>query len=921
MEKFVVVDLETTGHAPSNGDKIIEVGIVVIQGRVVTDQFQTMLDPGMPIPPFISQLTGISDEDVTGAPRFEEVAEEIAAFFQDSYVVAHNANFDLRFLNSSLEASGLAPISCPVLDTVELARIMLPTAPSYKLSVLSEYLSFEHDQPHRALSDTLVTAELLLSLLEKMDKLPYETIAHLLTLERALKSDLRALLDARLEDLAFEAEQDSGLEVYRGLAIRRLPENERTNSVIAQSFGELADQVYRKDGLLSEGMRSYEPRGSQQEMSEQIYDVFHSSRHALLEAETGTGKSLAYLLPAVFTAVKEKSRVVISTHLTQLQAQLMEKEIPLLQRLLPFSFKAALLKGKQHYLSLSRFESELQQKANDNYDITLTKAILLVWLTITETGDIDEVNLPSSGKRFFLHMSADSEDTQDPFSPWFSRSFYQRAKKAAWQADIIVTNHALLCSDMQEEYQLLPSYERAIIDEAHHFEATAAKHFGLALDYVSIHHMLSHANKVYDKATEQLPHPQAEMLIWQSLWEQTKIEADDMFRYIHEFVLSQHRNKLGTNDIGRMQLRLEEVRNTKALQVIAEMGGRLLFGIRDCIHHLLQLVKTAEKQADKKMADSLQNAVNQLQSIIDSIERMFLVTDDEEVKWIEVDVYGARNSVYLYSEPLAIADMLFERFFSEKKSIVLTSATLTMKQSFEFIQLQLGLDEQTVTKRFDSPYSYQEQVQLLVPNDFPDVRGKDNYPFIYAVCEAILSLAAVTDGRMLVLFTSYDMLKKAHGLVKELTDDQDYMLIAQGITSGSRDRLKKNFQSNKKSILFGTSSFWEGVDIPGEDLSCLVIVRLPFQPPDHPIYEAKAAKLKAEGKNAFMELALPNAVIRFKQGFGRLIRSSSDRGIVFVCDDRMIKARYGNYFTASIPEVPTHYQSTAELLELAEHWL
>lgn len=921
MEKFVVVDLETTGHAPSNGDKIIEVGIVVIQGRVITDQFQTMLDPGMPIPPFISQLTGITDEDVAGAPQFEDVAEEIAAFFNDSYVVAHNANFDLRFLNSALEEAGLTPIKRPVLDTVELARILLPMAPSYKLSVLSEHLSFEHDQPHRALSDTLVTAELLLSLLEELGKLPYETVSHLLTLERSLKSDLRGLLEDRLEELAFENTQDDELEVYRGLAFRKVHEGDDTASAITQSFGDIADQLYQKDGWLSEGMKGYEPRKSQLEMSEQIFDVFQSNRHALLEAETGTGKSLAYLLPAVYTAVKEKNRIVISTHLTQLQAQLMDKEIPLLQRILPFSFKVALLKGKQHYLSLSRFESELQQTANDNYDIVLTKAILLVWLTMTETGDIDEVNLPSSGKRFFLHISADAEDTQDPFSPWFTRSFYQRAKKAAWQADVIVTNHALLCSDMQEEYQLLPTYQRVIIDEAHHFEATAAKHFGLALDYVSIHHMLSHANKVYESATGELPNTQAEILIWQSLWDQTKEEADDTFRYIHDFVLSQHKKRLGTNDIGRLQLRLEDVRESKQVLVIAEMSNRLLFGVRDCIHHLLQLTKAADKHGDKKIADSIRNAVDQLQTIIDAIERMFLIYDDEEVKWIEVDMYGARNAVYLYSEPLDIADLLLEHFFSEKKSVVLTSATLTMKQSFSFIQEQLGLDEHTVTRRFDSPYSYQEQVQLLIPNDFPDVRGKDNYPFIYAVCESILSLAAITDGRMLVLFTSYDMLKKAYGLVKELTEDQDYTLIAQGITSGSRDRLKKNFQSNKKAILFGTSSFWEGVDIPGDDLSCLVIVRLPFQPPDHPIYEAKAAKLKAEGKNAFMELALPNAVIRFKQGFGRLIRSSSDRGIVFVCDDRVMKTRYGSYFTDSIPDVPTHYKSTAELLELAEKWL
>src|SRR5699024_3276078 len=290
--------------------------------------------------------------------------------------------------------------------------------------------------------------------------------------------------------------------------------------------------------------------------------------------------------------------------------------------------------------------------------------------------------------------------------------------------------------------------------------------------------------------------------------------------------------------------------------------------------------------------------------------------------WGEVDTNSANHSVYLYSEPSDISELLREQFFEEKESIVLTSATLTMRDSFSFMQKRLGLDdEHVVTEKIHSPFSYKDQVKLLVPDDFPPLQyGSSEDDFIYAVCEAILSLAEITKGRMLVLFTSYEMLKKSHMLLKEMMDLSQFILISQGITSGSRSRLKKNFQSFERAILLGTSSFWEGVDIPAEDLSGLIIVKLPFQPPNHPVFEAKAAKYKKEGKNAFMELSLPNAVIKFKQGFGRLIRSSNDRGIVLVCDARIMTARYGKFFTKSIPEVPITFDSTTNLLLETKKW-
>ncbi|GAQ17425.1 DNA polymerase III subunit epsilon [Oceanobacillus picturae] len=931
MERFVVIDLETTGHSAVKRDKIIEVGIVVIEENEVVDSYGTFLNPGKSIPEFISSLTGIRDEDVKDAPTFEERAEEIAALFEDSYLIAHNVPFDMGFINAEFAAVGRELLQNPVLDTVELARVLYPKAPSYKLGQLAEYLGIHHEDPHRALSDAYVTAKLFLKLRERLDNLPYETITHLIRLEKMLKSDLFALLADRENELAFSTQEDPELETFQGLAFKKIKETKNTPQTRIGSYGDFLDAIYEEGGTLSQQMARYEKRTGQREMSETIYDAFQSRRHALIEAETGTGKSLAYILPAIYDAVISGQRLVISTFTTQLQTQLLEEEIPLIRSLLPFSFKATLLKGKSHYISLEKFERELLSTDKDNYDITLTKAMILVWLTETQTGDIDEVQLPSSGYLFFRRVSTDTEAHVDPQSPWFLRSYYQKARKAAQQADIVITNHALIATDIFNDYQLLPSYDKVIIDEAHHFEETASKHYGLKLDYMNMQYTLNQIGETNDPKfigqliTKYRDFIEEEMIDrWDDLIIDAKYETDDLFRGIFQYVAEQNKHQKSLSDIGRTQYRFENSKeDTAKWDTILEMTNRLMFFLRDLIYILARLDQTLAKQyEDKYDKNEVEQYIEQLQQYMDHLESLFLAADSPKfVKWVEVETYGAKNAVYLYSEPTDISGFLSTDFFAKKESVILTSATLTMKNSFTFIKERLGLtDEEIETKKIPSPFSYKDQVQLMIPTDFPDIKHGNQDDFIYATCEAIFSLAEITSGRMLVLFTSYDMLKKSYYLLKEIMDTSTYALIAQGISSGSRSRLKKNFQTFDQSILLGTSSFWEGVDIPGEDLSSLVIVRLPFQPPDHPIFEAKSANLKENGKNAFMELSLPNAVIRFKQGFGRLIRSNTDRGIVFVCDSRIIQARYGKYFLDSIPEIPLTKDTTQQLMRKAEEW-
>ncbi|WP_164218902.1 ATP-dependent DNA helicase DinG [Virgibacillus sp. YIM 98842] len=933
MDRYTVIDLETTGQSPAKGDKIIEVGINVIENNEIVDEYATFLNPGMPIPEFITNLTGIDDKDVASAPFFSEKAEEITAFFKDSYLVAHNVPFDLGFLNGELKNIGLEGLKKPVIDTVELSRILFPKAPSFKLSQLTEFLDIHHDDPHRAASDAYVTAKLLIKLKNKLTTMPYETVDHLIKLEKSLKSDLYPLLQEQLDKSAFSASNPPGIETYRGLAFKQIEETEKEDLHIDTSFGDYLDHIYEENGALEQTLPGYEKREGQREMSEIIHDAFQMHHHALIEAETGTGKSLAYLLPSVYEALRTKKRLVVSTFTTQLQSQLLEEEIPLIRELLGLPFSIALLKGKNHYISLEKFEKELAETDHDNYDIALTKAMILVWLTETDTGDIDEIHLPASGYLFYQRVSTDKEGYTDTYSPWFKKSYYQKAKKSAQKADIIVTNHALICTDMFNDYEILPAYEKIIIDEAHHFQEIAASHYGLKIDYANMLYTLNQIglhgeeSKLFSKILQQLQGDTDHLPLskWDEILLHAKNEIDDVFRQIFQYVIEQSNRNKSLSDVGRTQYRFEnEKEKSDQWGLIIDMVTRLIFYLRDLIHILSMTEESFAKQEnfDKMDRDELKGHMETVQLFIDRLEHLFLTEDsNDQVKWIEIEASGAKNAVYLYSEPIDMSKFLSNDFFNKKDSVILTSATLTMKKSFSFIQNELGIDkERLVTRKIDSPFSYQSQVQLLIPNDFPDIKYGKQEDFIYATSEAILSLAEVTSGRMLVLFTSYDMLRKTYYILKENLESHPFVLLAQGISSSSRSRLKKNFQTFEQAILLGTSSFWEGVDIPGDDLSALMIVRLPFQPPDHPKYEAKSAYLKAAGRNAFMELALPHAVIRFKQGFGRLIRSKRDRGIVFICDTRIINARYGKYFIDSIPDVPLTNTSTKELMEKAKDW-
>ena len=910
MKTFAIVDLETTGNSAHKGDRIIEVAIVIYRDGKIIKKYNQLINPETHISRFISYLTGITNEMVVDRPIFSEVAHEIYSHFENVYFVAHNVPFDLGFLNYELKNAGLPAITQPVIDTVELSRILLPQAPSFKLGHLSEWLGISHDDPHRALSDALVTTKLLDYLLKKLNCLPLTTIKHLKRLAPDFKSQLNEILSEQQEAAKQNKAINDRFNYAYNIAFKPIEASVRDNTIDQTlSFGEYLDTLFSEKSELRNQIANYEERPGQKEMAESIYHAFQSQQHALIEAGTGTGKTLAYLIAACYQATKQRQKVLISTYLIHLQQQILLQEWPQLQKALPFECDIAVLKGKDHYINLAKFSQALHEESY-NYDQVLTKAILLIWLTETNTGDIDEIQLPASGEQLFKRISARNQ-AQHVKQDSYENIYYQTARKKAETADVLIINHSLLADAMKQDDGIIQSHDYLIVDEAHHLERVVANHYGLQINSI-----------VYHKKLKSIEH-----FIENSLIENNQIKrslqnfvnvaiesSELLFNFLFHYVDKYKKNNSSKNELGRSQVLIENKDHSDWLLII-EMAERLEFALYDLIRQLDQLNFNDLNQARKILF------TEDLLTMKNSISEFFRSNVfNKQVKWIETERLGTQKVIYLYQQPLNTNQIIADDLNNRIKSIVYLSASLSVSGNFDFIKNELGLNNQHLLEsNIISPFPFHEQVQLLIPNDFPIADYENFDPFIEATCELIFTMADITSGRMLILFNSYDMLRKAYYLLKEIFDEQ-YLLIAQGITSGSHERLKKNFQSFDKSILLGTNAFWEGLDIPGDDLSVVMMVRLPFESPNHPIVNQKHQLIAENGKNPFVSYSLPKAVIRFKQGFGRLIRSQSDRGIIVVCDDRIMTKSYGKAFTDSIPNVPIHHRRTNELLDITNDW-
>ncbi|TFE03060.1 ATP-dependent DNA helicase DinG [Jeotgalibacillus salarius] len=917
--KIAVVDIETTGNSYKRGDRIIQIAVVLIEGKRIKKTYSSFVNPMQPIPPFITELTKITEQDLDGAPVFSDIAPDISEMLKGAVFVAHNIQFDLPFLNGELTNAGYREFSGAAWDTVELSRALMPEAASFKLGDLTEDLSLDHDRPHQADSDAEATAELLMRLHKKVMDLPLLTVEQLYEQAKYLKSDLELFfaecMNEKKNNLS-DLKQD--LEVFRGIALKK------KKPIDSKTYPEFNIEI---ESFIQQLVPGYQKRDAQLEMVDDILNAFNNKQHAIIEAGTGVGKTLGLLIPAVLK-VSEGKKVLISTQTLQQQEQLLVNAEKI-NALLDDAILTTVLKGRSNYIHMLKFEQSLKD-ADRQYDTVLAKMQLLTWLTETETGDIDELNL-SGGSLLYWNRIRHSgwylEKNQDP---WAERDFYSQSLLKAEYSDIVITNHAMLAADKTKEKQSFPAYDYLLLDEAHHLEETCRKQWGVRVDYMKVKFAINRlAGSNEDGLAEKLEMILRKYSIDAQLlnpdnWERLHQESDSSFYQLGHYFKNNVKRQKG---IQKHSLLLNDV-DQGGWQHVKYSFERLLAELKACLkiisNQLEQLGKKKNKLTvqEKAVIEDAGSLCMEWERIIEMIRMLFIRKHEQHVKWIEGDLRSVPGSLIIVANEMDISNKIQQSFFSNQFPSAAVSATLAVNGSFRHFIEAAGLRESAlIVKQYESPFDYKKNVRLMVPNDLPDIKSVTAEEYVEWITGHLAVIAEATSGRMLVLFTSHEMLRNTYELIKESQQMEDFVLIAQGISAGSRTKLSKNFRKFDKAVLFGTSSFWEGLDIPGEDLSCLVMVRLPFSPPDEPLIKAQWEKARSENRNPFQEVSLPKAVLRFRQGFGRLIRHENDRGIFMVFDRRLISTYYGKAFTESIPKLRVEEKNLDECIFDIEEWL
>ena len=924
---LVAIDLETTGLDPA-ADAIIEVGAVrMVDGQIVAE-YNTLVNPGRPIPEAISHLTGIFTDDVLNQPSFADVIPELREFVGSAPVIAHNISFDLAFLNRH----GLLQENRR-LDTYDLASVLLPGANRYNLHSLATMAEVDLEHAHRALHDARAAALLYWWLWQRALALPSPLLQEICAAAQLLRWDAAQLFEAALAEQNLDASPQVAKRSPQPTGNIHASTNARSGIADTRRMAptsETITDIMAGDGPLARRLPYYEHRRQQVEMAQAVLDAFAQSKHVLIEAGTGTGKSLAYLLPSMLWSAAYQERVVISTNTINLQQQLMDQEIPALAAALDLSVTPAVLKGRNNYLCPRRFEAFRRRQPVHLDELRLLLKIL-IWLYEGGSGDRSEINIRGPIEQLtWNRLSADDEGCtleHCQIAMHGACPFYQ-ARRAAEAAHLVVVNHALLFTDLAHDQRALPPYRSLILDEAHHLEEAATAALTRRLDESSIlHHLADLGGPSQGLLGDVIRHLQGNITPRQQqqivafaqnisaavVAMETHVRS--LFKALREFLISSSRS--ATSDYG-LQLRLTPAHRAHTafapcqtawltldefFAVVANALGKLRQGVAKILRHpsselegMLDMIVSIERF----LADARSHAQN-----------FILSPDLNTVYWISAG--PAMNQIALHAAPLHIGAFLEQAAWSSKNTVVLTSATLRTHDSFDYIRSRLNA-EHAESLEFGSPFNYRDSTLVLIPTDIPEPNETQGYQ--QAVETGLITFAQSLNGRMLALFTSYSHLRQTAQAITPRLALGDITVLDQS-DGGSRQTLLDGFKKADKAVLLGTRSFWEGIDIPGEALSALAILRLPFAVPTDPIVAARTESYH----DGFNEYTLPDAILRFRQGFGRLIRSRTDRGVVVIFDKRITSKSYGASFLEALPDCAIHQGPLRTLPDIARNWL
>lgn len=905
--EYVALDFETTGLDPQ-WDRVIEVGAVAFTSGEVVDRLEGLADPGRSIPDPVVRLTGIGRQLVAGAPTSAELLQRLSGFVGERQPVAHGARLEIAFM----DAAGIWPAGTRMLDTLDLSRVLLPDAPSHSLPQLALHLDLDQPRPHRAPDDADATRQLLLLLRRRAAELPNSLKEKMLALiapyawpvagflREALSAGATSPVAERspLTSVAVMAPEDAprdDLETLRGLLA--------------------------PDGPLATTFPQYEQREGQLQMLLAVAQIIKRGGRLMVEAGTGTGKSLAYLIPAVARAVRHGERVVIATHTHTLQEQLVGKDIPSLSSWLPWSFRACLLKGRANYLSLRRWHRYLAEPCADEEELCF-KLQILVWLETTESGDRSELRLHGREEVYWARIASDPLDCLGIHCT-SEDCFVHRAREAAEDADVVVINHALLLADAVAEGGLLPAFDHLIVDEAHHLEDAATQGLRTEVDAAGVLALLGRLSEGEGESEHGLlldlgrqgrldrsnePLEEARQIL-----PRTRALLADLFADSSDWLRAQLTRETERREEGvRLTPRLREQPGWPDLAARAADACTSLAGLETMLRRSInlsqQFVGGEEPDQNLRELEILRGRLAEAEALL---REAFAAPEENRVYWFSL--FSRTNALILRSAPVEVGGLLHDLVFAPRHSVVLTSASLAVAGSFAFFRDRLGVGGEVETLVVPSSFDYLRQALVCLPIDAPEPRQEEFSPFVASITGEI---AATLRGRTMALFTSHQQLREVYEALKQRADLDDVLILGQGI-DGPRRQVLKTFQGTPRALLLGTSSFWEGVDLPGDQLSCVIVARLPFPVPSEPIYAARAERVP----DAFAQLALPSAALRLKQGFGRLIRRGTDRGAVVILDGRILSKDYGRTFLDALPRASRFIGPSGEMIDRVRQWL
>jgi predicted DnaQ family exonuclease/DinG family helicase len=900
LPEYVALDLETTGLDPSR-DRVIEIGAVAFTPEQITSTLEHLVDPGRAVPDTVLRLTGIKQDELRGAARPEQALRELSDFLHGRQPVGHGARLDVEFL----EAAGMWDAEQQILDTLDIARILLPAASSHSLPLLATEMGFNQPRPHRALDDADATRQLLLRLRE-------EAVA----LDEGLKESMLALVApypwpaAKFFAEALTApnpnpEPTTAVRLEpagRGRAAERPPEEP---TALAGLLG--------PEGPLAQLLPGYEHRESQMQMLLAVAQIQARGGTLVVEAGTGTGKSLAYLVPSLARGVGHKERVVVSTNTHTLQEQLMGKDLPGLRDWLPWDFKACLLKGRSNYISLRRWRRYLVEPCGDAEEL-MFKLKLLNWLHTTESGDRSEMRLYGREEVWWTKVASDPLDCVGIHCTK-EDCYVHRARAEAETSDLVVVNHALLMADAEVGGGLLPEYEHLVIDEAHHLEEAATRGLRREVDGPGVVALLERLSGGLLADLRKEPHLGASEDAFADALPQAAAAAErvrELFQIADGWVAGR---------LGEAERHEESLRITAALREDAGWEG-LRLAAENAVTALAALDASLRKSVagvrEWLGGEEPDQGIRELEMIRGRLETATAVLDEALLRPAENRVYwfaqvSRYENLLLRAAPINVGWLLKERVYAGRRSTVFTSATLAVGGTFDYFGSRVGLGADVEEMILPSPFDYYHQALVCLPTDMP---LPEDEAFDGAVEELIATVARRAGGRTLALFTSHRQLRDVHAALKQRVDLDEVLILGQGI-DGQRRQLLKTFEEAQRPLLLGTSTFWEGIDIPGERLSCVIVVRLPFPVPSDPIYAARAEQVR----DPFLQLALPQAALRLKQGFGRLIRRSTDRGAVVILDNRILGRDYGKAFLNVLPPASRYVGPGAAVADQVGAWL